>query len=247
MVTKKKTATSDKSKKKTVKASASSKAASKKKVRSNSKSEAGAKKSADAAEKPVVKKKTATRKKTAVKKKTVSKKRASSAKKTVKARKSVISKVEPEALKVEPAIIEDPLTPEEIEELQRLLLEKRIELVGDVGHMHSEALDNNRQDSAGDLSNMPIHMADIGTDNYEQEFTLGLIESERKLLYDIDRALIKISEGTYGICEGTGIQINRARLEAKPEARYCIEYARKVESGLVRPEDLENGDTEIPA
>jgi len=241
MATKKKTATADKSKKKMVKTTTSSKAATKKRVSSTRETAAGAEKSAVAAENTV------TKKKAAVKKKTVSKKIASSAKKTVKAKKSVISTVEPKALKVNPAIVEDPLTPEEIEQIKQLLLEKRAELVGDVGHMNSEALDNNRQDGAGDLSNMPIHMADIGTDNYEQEFTLGLIESERKVLHDIDRALIKISQGNYGVCEGTGDQINRSRLEAKPEARYCIEYARKVESGLVRPEDLENRDTEISA
>ena len=247
MVTKKKTVTADKSKKKTVKASASSKAASKKKVRPVAKSAAGAKKPATGAETTVTKEKATVEEKVAVKKKTARPKNASSAKKTVKAKKSVISTVKPKALKVKPVIFEDPLSPEEIEDLKLLLLEKREELVGDVGHMNNEALDNSRQDGAGDLSNMPIHMADIGTDNYEQEFTLGLIESERKVLYDIDRALIKISQGNYGVCEVTGEQISRARPEAKPEARYCIEYARKVESGLFRPEDLENGDTEIPA
>ena len=124
-----------------------------------------------------------------------------------------------------------------------MLLEKRIELLGDVDHMANEALDNNRQDSTGDLSSMPIHMADIGTDNYEQEFTLGLIESERKLLRLIDLALNKIDTGNYGICEGTEQQINRARLEAVPEARFCIEYARQIEKGLVASPPLgkENG------
>ena len=138
-----------------------------------------------------------------------------------------------------------PLTIEEIENFTQLLLEKRREILGDVGHMQNEALDNNRQDSTGDLSNMPIHMADIGTDNYEQEFTLGLLESERKILREIDHALVKIQEGTYGTCEGTGKLIGRGRLEAKPEARYCVEYARMIEQGLVRPEEeTEESDSE---
>lgn len=128
-----------------------------------------------------------------------------------------------------------PLKPEKIEYFKQLLLEKRSQLVGDVDRMGGGALDSNRQESSGDLSNMPIHMADIGTDNYEQEFTLDLIESERKLLREIDRALIKIREGNYGICEGTGEPITQARLEAKPEARYCVEYARKIEQGQVTP------------
>ncbi|MFC1783377.1 TraR/DksA family transcriptional regulator [Planctomycetota bacterium] len=138
-----------------------------------------------------------------------------------------------------------PLKPEKIEYFTQLLLEKRSQLVGDVDRMGGGALDSNRQESSGDLSNMPIHMADIGTDNYEQEFTLDLIESERKLLREIDRALIKIREGNYGICEGTGEPINQARLEAKPEARYCVEYARKIEQGLVTP--LEENAPGAPA
>ena len=140
-----------------------------------------------------------------------------------------------------------PLTPAKIEHFKQILLEKRRQLVGDVDHMRGEALDRNRQESSGDLSNMPIHMADIGTDNYEQEFTLGLIESERKLLWEIDRALIKIREGNYGICEGTGEPINQARLEAKPEARYCVEFARKIEQGLVTPIEEDASDTASPA
>jgi DnaK suppressor protein len=127
-----------------------------------------------------------------------------------------------------------PFPKKELEYFRQLLLEKRRELVGDVDHMGGGALNGNRQESTGELSNMPIHMADVGTDNYEQEFTLGLIESERKVLRDIDDALVKIDDGTYGVCEGTGDPIDRSRLEAKPEARYSIEYARMIEKGLVR-------------
>jgi RNA polymerase-binding protein DksA len=79
-------------------------------------------------------------------------------------------------------------------------------------------------------------MADIGTDNYEQEFALGLMDSERKLLRGIDDALGRIEQGTYGICEGTGKPIPKARLEAQPWAEYCIEYARMLEQGLIQEE-----------
>ena len=159
-------------------------------------------------------------------------------------KKSAVKNIRRKKIKAPP---EDniPLTVEEIENFTQLLLEKRREILGDVGHMQNEALDNNRQDSTGDLSNMPIHMADVGTDNYEQEFTLGLMESERKNLREIDHALAKIQEGTYGTCEGTSKLIGRGRLEAKPEARYCVEYARMIEQGLVRPEEeTEESDSE---
>ena len=125
------------------------------------------------------------------------------------------------------------LTASEIEHFQQMLLEKRKEIVGDVNEMKDEALKKPRLDASGDLSSMPIHMADLGTDNYEQEFALGLMDGERKLLKEIDDALQRIEEGTYGICEGTGKPIPKARLEAQPWARYCIEYARMLEQGLV--------------
>jgi DnaK suppressor protein len=72
----------------------------------------------------------------------------------------------------------------------------------------------------------------MGTDNYEQEFTLGLMEKDRKLLRDLNDGLAKIQNGTFGICEGTGKPISKARLEAQPWARYSIEYARKLEGRL---------------
>jgi RNA polymerase-binding transcription factor DksA len=77
---------------------------------------------------------------------------------------------------------------------------------------------------------MPNHMADLGTDNWEQEFNLGLMENQRQDLREIDDALERIANGTYGICLGTGKPITKARLRAKPWAKYCIEYARLRES-----------------
>ena len=126
------------------------------------------------------------------------------------------------------------LPDKDLQTFRRLLLEKRAELVGDVNGMQDEVLRKNRQTAAGDLSSMPIHMADLGTDNYEQEFTLGLLASERQLLRDIDEALERIESRTYGVCLGTGKPITKARLKAKPWARYCIEYARLLEKGQVR-------------
>lgn len=140
------------------------------------------------------------------------------------------------------AIVEAPATPakpgknqaglkaKELEFFRDLLLAKRRELLGDVHSMEEEAL---RSTSGSNLSNLPIHMADMGTDNYEQEFTLGLVEKDRQLLREINIALGKIRDGTYGICEGTGKPITKARLEAKPWAKYSIEYTRKLESRIL--------------
>jgi DnaK suppressor protein len=124
------------------------------------------------------------------------------------------------------------LTARELEIFRALVLEKRRELVGDMSSMERDALGAG---NASNLSNLPLHMADMGTDNYEQEFTLGLMEKDRKLLKELNRALAKIQDGSYGICEGTGQPISKVRLEAQPWARYSIEYARKMEhSGVGR-------------
>jgi RNA polymerase-binding protein DksA len=123
------------------------------------------------------------------------------------------------------------LSAADLEHFRQMLLDKRQEIIGSVNEMKDEALNKPRLDATGDLSSMPIHMADIGTDTFDQEFALGLMDSERKLLREIDDALQRIENHTYGICEGTGKPISKARLEAQPWARYCVEYARMLEQG----------------
>lgn len=122
------------------------------------------------------------------------------------------------------------LSDDELAQFRDLLLEKRREIVGDVDKMEGEALRRTRSDAAGDLSQMPIHMADIGTDNYEQEFTIGLIATERETLREIDAALARIDDRTFGVCEATNVPIEMARLQAKPWARYCLQYKQSQEA-----------------
>jgi len=126
------------------------------------------------------------------------------------------------------------LSAAELEQFKEMLLEKRRQLAGDVDSMANEALGKNRSTAAGDLSMMPIHMADIGTDNYEQEFTIGLMEGEQETLKEIDAALLRIKNGTYGVCEATHKQILKQRLRAKPWARFCIKHKRSEEQGKRR-------------
>ena len=68
---------------------------------------------------------------------------------------------------------------------------------------------------------------------------MDLMNSERKILREINEALERIEQGTYGICQGTGERIAKARLEATPWTPYCVEYARKLEQGLT-PEQEED-------
>jgi len=125
------------------------------------------------------------------------------------------------------------LTRNEIEKFKAMLLEKRSELLGNVSYMENDALHEERSD----LSSMPIHMADLGTDIYEQEFTLELMDSERRLIAEIDGALNRIENGTYGICDIDGQPIPKQRLEAIPWTRFCVACASLLEKGILKRED----------
>ena len=183
-----------------------------------------------------------TKKKTSAKTKVVKKTKTEAATKKVKIKKVTVrepatkksGKKTSMRRKSSRALSKSHLTAAEIRNFKRMLLEKWTEIIGDVSLIENETLKKSRLDAAGDLSSMPIHMADIGTDNFEQEFALGLMDGERKLLVEIRDALIRINEGVYGICEGTDKPITKARLNANPWARYCIEYANMVEKGLVK-------------
>ncbi|HBZ96731.1 MAG TPA: hypothetical protein DEO57_02695, partial [Phycisphaerales bacterium] len=134
-----------------------------------------------------------------------------------------------EDAKVKIANKKTKLTKAELKEFKQLLLKKRQELFKAVDSLEHEAL---RSDD-GDTSNMPIHMADVGSDVYEQDLMLGMAASERERIREIDEALVRIQERTYGICMMTGDQIRKARLRAKPWAKYSIDAKRQVERGIV--------------
>ena len=186
-----------------------------------------------AATKKTAKKKTAAKKtKKATAKKTSAKKAAVKKVKKTAAKKVVKKKVAPKK-KAAPRKKKSTLRPAEIQHFKEMLMLRRAEILGDVNYIEKEALRKSRMDAAGDLSSMPIHMADVGSDNFEQEFVLGLIDSERKLVNEITAALYRIADGTYGICEGTNKPIPKARLEANPWAKYGVEYATMVEKGLI--------------
>ena len=121
----------------------------------------------------------------------------------------------------------------ELEQFKRLLMEKRRLMMGDVNALESAALQKSRQDASGDLSQMPLDMADIGSDNYEQEFTIGLIETEQATLREIDEALERIDSKKFGKCMACDGPIPKARLKAKPHATHCIECKRRQEKGTL--------------
>ena len=98
--------------------------------------------------------------------------------------------------------------------------------------MADAALKKNRNQANGDLSSMPIHMADIGSDNFEQEFTLSLMQNEEGTLDLIETALERIEDGVYGQCEQCGVKIPKARLNAIPYTTFCVKCASQLEQGF---------------
>ncbi|HIQ21467.1 MAG TPA: TraR/DksA family transcriptional regulator [Planctomycetes bacterium] len=112
------------------------------------------------------------------------------------------------------------------------LIRLRARFRGDVNRLADAALNKRRTEANGDLSSMPIHMADMGTDNFEQEFTLSLMESEGATLEQIEAALERIEEGTYGQCEECGERIPKKRLDAIPYATMCVKCAAQYERGF---------------
>ena len=101
----------------------------------------------------------------------------------------------------------------EMRPYKEMLLSLRSRLRGDVTTMADVALNKTRSESNGDLSSMPIHMADIGSDNYEQEFTLSMMESEESTLEAVETALERIEDRSYGSCEDCGKAIRKTRLK----------------------------------
>ena len=118
----------------------------------------------------------------------------------------------------------------EMKPFKEALETMRARLRGDVSTMADAALRKTRAEASGDLSSMPIHMADLGSDAYEQEFTLSLMASEEGTLEQVEHALERIRSRTYGGCEDCGGVIAKKRLEAIPFASLCIRCAEKQEN-----------------
>lgn len=118
----------------------------------------------------------------------------------------------------------------EAKDFKNQLLGLRSRLRGDVTALADAALRKTRSEASGDLSSMPIHMADLGTDAFEQEFTLSLMEHDGSALEQIEAALVRIEDGLYGVCVECETKIPKTRLQVLPHTPYCVKCADKVVS-----------------
>ena len=109
------------------------------------------------------------------------------------------------------------------------LLRLREQVQQGLDYHAKETLKRSSKEDSGDLSSYSQHMADAGTDTFDRDFALSLVSSEQDLLYEIDEAIQRIFDGSYGICEITGKPIPRQRLAAVPFTRYSLEGQREQE------------------
>lgn len=116
----------------------------------------------------------------------------------------------------------------ELAEFKELLLRRKKILQCDVKGLEDEAMKKGT-DAAGDLSTLPMHLADLGTDSFEQDISLGLMESESEELQEIEEALDRIKDGSFGLCESCKKKIPKDRLKAIPYTRLCVNCKKKEE------------------
>ena len=110
----------------------------------------------------------------------------------------------------------------ESKQYRESLLRLKERITDDVKHIAEDTLKKSPKDAAGDISGYTLHPADVATDAYDREFSLGLASNDRDLLLQINDALKKIEEGTYGTCEQCKKPVARVRLKALPFARLCL-------------------------
>jgi RNA polymerase-binding transcription factor DksA len=121
------------------------------------------------------------------------------------------------------------VTDAELETYRGRLLRLGSRIHTDFSSLAGEALRTAGGEPSGNLSNTPMHLADLGTDNFEQEMSLGFLENQDHVLEEIRAALDRVERRTFGRCERCQKGIGKERLDAVPYTRYCIACAREVE------------------
>jgi len=112
---------------------------------------------------------------------------------------------------------------------KKLIMKRKDEIQDELKHLSEDTLRKSQKDAAGDISGYTYHMADVATDTYDREFSLGIASNEREALYELDDALKRIEEGTFGVCETCKSLITKTRLKVVPYARMCIKCQEKKE------------------
>lgn len=121
------------------------------------------------------------------------------------------------------------LSKKELEYFKTLILKIKEKVLAEIEHISEDTLKKSQKDASGDISGYTYHMADVASDTYDREFSLGLVSNEREALYELDDALKRIEEGVFGICEECKSPITKTRLKAVPYARLCLKCQERKE------------------
>jgi RNA polymerase-binding transcription factor DksA len=131
-------------------------------------------------------------------------------------------------------VIEENAVPEKYRRYYRILVDMRAQLTEGIERHSEESLKRSAKDDAGDLSAYGQNMADGGINTFDRDFVLSLVSSEQEALSEIDSAIKRIRDGTYGICEVTGKPIAKERLLAVPFTRYSTDAQKQIERNRYR-------------
>lgn len=117
----------------------------------------------------------------------------------------------------------------DLKTFKKLILKQKEEIAEELRHIRENTLSQSQREAAGDISAYTSHMADIATDSYDREFSLGLASNEQKALYEIEDALKRIEDGSFGFCESCLKPIAKTRLKALPYTRLCKKCQENLE------------------
>lgn len=117
----------------------------------------------------------------------------------------------------------------DLAEYKKLITKRKNDILDSISRVSQDTLKKSQKDASGDISGYTFHMADVATDNYDREFSLGLASNDRQFLYELEDALKRIEDGTFGICEECKSVLSKARLKALPYARLCLDCQQKRE------------------
>jgi RNA polymerase-binding transcription factor DksA len=119
--------------------------------------------------------------------------------------------------------LDDSQIPKKFKKYYKLLIDLRRHVSDEINLHTSDTLKHSSRDDSGDSSGYGNHQADAGTDSFDRDFALSLVSSEQEALNEIEEAILRIKDGSYGVCAVTGKAIPAARLTAVPFARYSVE------------------------
>jgi len=122
--------------------------------------------------------------------------------------------------------MEYPFSKKELEYFENLLLKKRKNALDEYEAILKN-IENHREVDDADQSSITHHQGDMGSNMEEQDLNYQFLERTRRFIQQLDRALIRIKKGTYGICVATGKPIEKGRLEIVPHTNYSVEAKLK--------------------